>query len=120
MEECVFNYQEQVVEEVELYSANLISIKEDLQKSRAKVHQWFRDGHVTEQIKDRDQMSEELKEYLNAEIEVYSHRAIMPPLHFASMLYTNFLCYTDNTVFVLVPFLCSSRINPSNFAVMFM
>ena len=63
----IYEYERRLTNQVEVYNSELMSKKEQLQESRIKVQRWLRDSHVIEQIQQRQQMSEELKRYLDVE-----------------------------------------------------
>ena len=75
----IYEYERRLTNQVEVYNSELMSKKEQLEESRIKVQRWLRDSHVTEQIQQRQQMSEELKRYLDIELscELISKPAIV-------------------------------------------
>ena len=64
----IYEYERRLTNQVEVYNSELMSKKEQLEESRIKVQRWLRDSHVTEQIQQRQEMSEELKRYLDVEL----------------------------------------------------
>ena len=75
----IYEYERRLTNQVEVCNSELMSKKEQLEESRNKVQRWLRDSHVTEQIQQRQQMSEELKRYLDVELncELTSRPAIV-------------------------------------------
>ena len=75
----IYEYGRRLTNQVKVYNSELMSKKEQLEESRIKVQRWLRDSHVTEQIQQRQQMSEELKRYLDVELncELRSKPAIV-------------------------------------------
>ena len=64
----IYEYERRLTNQVEVYNSELMSKKEQLEESFIKVQRWLRDSHVTEQIQQRQEMSEELKKYLDVEL----------------------------------------------------
>ena len=64
----IYEYERRLTNQVEVYNSELMSKKEQLEESHIKVQRWLRDSHVTEQIQQRQEMSEELKRYLDVEL----------------------------------------------------
>ena len=75
----IYEYEKRLTNQVEVYNSELMSKKEQLEESHIKVQRWLRDSHVTEQIQQRQEMSEELQRYLDGELscELTSKPAII-------------------------------------------
>ena len=65
---------------MEVYNSELMAKKEQLEETRTKVHKWLRGSHVTEQIQQKQQISEELAKKSEVELgyELMSKLVIIP------------------------------------------
>ena len=45
--------------------------KEQLEESRAKLHNLMRESHITEQLQQKEQISQELTSHLDVELKSY-------------------------------------------------
>ena len=59
----IYTYQEQVANEVEAYNSNLTVVKERINNVCAKVLELMKDGHMVDIIRQKQQMTEELREF---------------------------------------------------------
>ena len=75
LKERVYEYERAVTNQIEDDSSLLMTKKEQLEESYAKVHKWLRDSHVTELISQRQQMSEELERETDVEVDKWELRS---------------------------------------------
>ena len=68
LKERIYEYERAATNLVEEDSSLLMTEKEELEESYAKVQKWLRDNHVIELISQRQQMSEELKRKTDVEL----------------------------------------------------
>ena len=80
----VHDYENKLSDEVDTYIAELMSVKERLEKSQMKVHKWLRDSHITEQLQQRDEMTAELERNMDGHITRFKHTISRPKLYFHS------------------------------------
>ena len=75
LKERIYEYERAVTNQIEDDSSLLMTKKEQLEESYAKVHKWLRDSHVTELISQRQQMSEELERETDVEVDKWELRS---------------------------------------------
>ncbi|XP_067932738.1 uncharacterized protein [Watersipora subatra] len=64
LKERIHDYQKKLTNQVEIYSCELVTKKQQLEKSRTKVHRHLRYSHVTELVKQREEWTTCLKRQL--------------------------------------------------------
>ena len=64
----IHDYQRELTNQIEAYNSELMAKKEQLEEPRAKVRKLMREGHVTEQIQQKDKMTKELVK--NTEVDL--------------------------------------------------
>ena len=67
MKEKVYEYQRSVTNQVEVYCSELMSKKEQLEECQTKLHKLMRDSHVTQRIKQKGQMTQEIEKHFSEE-----------------------------------------------------
>ncbi|XP_067933727.1 E3 ubiquitin/ISG15 ligase TRIM25-like [Watersipora subatra] len=76
LKERIRDYQKKLTNQVELYNSELITRKQQLEESRTKVHRHLRYSHVTELVKQR----EELKACMKRQLSTLNYRVISEPV----------------------------------------
>lgn len=80
LKELVCDYQRKLTNQVETYNSVYMDVKEKLGCTRTKAHRLVRDGHMSEIIKQRQEITKELTEYLDVKIdhELMGKLALIP------------------------------------------
>ncbi|XP_067943234.1 uncharacterized protein [Watersipora subatra] len=60
LKEQIYEYQRELTDQVESYNTKLMAKKERLEESCSEVRKWLRESHVTQKVEQRQQMTDEL------------------------------------------------------------
>ena len=67
MKKKIEKFLEEATSQVEKFNTDLLAKKEQLQESASKVRRIMRDGHSTDKIRQKQQMTEELQERIDVD-----------------------------------------------------
>lgn len=65
----VYDYQTRLTNQVEVYNSELMAKKEQLEETRTKLYRFMRDSHVIDQVKQKQEMTEELVRHRDVELQ---------------------------------------------------